>query len=135
MAKIINSKTKEEKELILAYVQTLEHDQGSIVRVPFRDTDQSDELGLKIVQEHEDDIIWADEIHVWWNPASEGSLFDFAQARMAKRFMPEKKIVLANVGDVETTNDKSYTNVVLATHLELTPNSTLDELKEKKELK
>jgi len=123
--------TKHEKEVVLAYAQTLERDHGSIVRVPFRDTDQDDELGLRIIREHEDDIIWADEIHVWWNATSERSLWDFAQTRMARRFMPEKKIHLVNVDEVEATDQKSYTNVVLATHFRLTSDSTLDELKEK----
>ena len=123
--------TEHEKKVILTYAQTLERDHNSVVRVPFRDTDQNDELGLRIIQEHEDDIIWAEEIHVWWNATSEGSLWDFAQTRMAMRFMPEKKVHLVNIDEVDVTDQKSYTNVVLATYLRLTSDSTLDELKEK----
>ena len=66
---------EEEKVEILAYVDGLE-EEGCAVRCPFRDTNQNDEIGLRIVEEHEDDIIWADEIHIVWNPGSEGSLWD-----------------------------------------------------------
>jgi len=116
--------TDPEKEIVLAYVEKKERE-GFIVRCPLRDTNQIDEIGLRIVTEHEiNDIIWADEIHIWWNPTSEGSLWDFAQARMASYFQ-EKKIVLINVDEIEITKDeqgnikKTYTNVLLATHFGL----------------
>src|SRR3989339_836673 len=122
---------EEEKVRILNYVQTLEsleflrHE----VRCPFRDTPQEDEIGLRIVEDHEQDIIWADEIHIWWNPTSEGSLWDLAQARMVRRFMPAKKICLINLDQMNITEHKSYNNVLIATHFGLKPGSTLEELK------
>lgn len=119
--------TPEEKERVLNYVQQLEESDYK-VRCPFRDTPQEDEIGLRIVQDHEDDIVWADEIHVWWNPTSEGSLWDFAQARMAKRFMPQKTIRIIN--KIALTEHKSYTNVVAATHFHLSPSDTLKQLQE-----
>lgn len=118
---------EEEKVEILAYVDRLE-EEGCAVRCPFRDTNQNDEIGLRIVEEHEDDIIWADEIHIVWNPGSEGSLWDVAQARMARHFMPEKKIIVVNAAKVEITTDKTYTNVVLATHFGLSTDDTLNDL-------
>lgn len=124
----VRNRTKEEENRILTYVLKLEQ-QDCIVRCPFRDTDQNDEIGLRITEEHEEDIIWADEIHIIWNPDSQGSLWDFAQARMAKRFMPEKKIILSNIDEIEITKDnkgriiKSYTNVLIATHLGLNKNT------------
>lgn len=108
--------------------------QGHEVRLPYRDTNQIDEIGLRIVEDHEEDIIWADEIHIWWNPNSIGSHWDFAQVRMAKRFMPKKKIILINEAKVEITKDedgnvkKSYTNVLLATHFGLKVGDTGAEL-------
>lgn len=125
----VRNRTGEEDEKIKAYVVELE-EKGHTVREPSRDTDQNDEIGLRITQEHEEDIIWADEVHVWWNPKSKGNLWDMAQARMAKRFMPEKKIVLLNVNSIKVTPEKSYTNVVLATHYGLSVDSTLQDLKE-----
>lgn len=121
----VRNRQKEEEEKVLNYVAKLEAE-GCVVRCPFRDTDQNDEIGLRIVHDHEVDIRWADEIHVIWNPQSQGSLWDVAQARMAQYFMPKKKIILANIEEVEITRDgsdaiiKSYTNVLLATHFRLT---------------
>jgi hypothetical protein len=117
-----------EKNLILKSVTDLEK-AGNEVRCPFRDTNQVDEIGLRIVGDHEDDIIWADEVLVWWNPTSEGSLWDAAQFRMAKRFMPEKRFLIINLDGVQITEEKSYTNVLLATHFKLTPVHTLADLK------
>jgi len=129
--------TDSEKKIVLAYVEKLEKE-GYTVRCPFRDTNQIDEIGLRIVAEHEkNDIIWADEIHIWWNPTSEGSLWDFAQARMASYFQ-EKKIVLINVDEIEITRDeegkikKTYTNVLLATHFGLRAGSSGKDLEKAK---
>lgn len=83
------------KEKIENDVADLEK-QGYKVRYPIRDTDQNDEVGLRITEEHEQDIIWADEVYVWWYPEiSEGGFWDIAQTFTAQIFMPEKKIVWA----------------------------------------
>ena len=105
--------TEDVRRRILEYVATLEA-RGNQVRCPFRDTDQSGD-GLSITVAHEQDILWADEIHVWWTPASEGSLWDVAQARMARYFQPEKRIVIINADAIHPTPEKSYTNVILRT--------------------
>lgn len=136
MAKIyiicsVRKANKEEEGRALSYVEGLEK-KGHEVRYPPRDTNQIDRIGLRIVEEHENDIIWADEIHIIWNPASIGSVWDVGQARMAKRFMPEKKIILVNVSETEITEDKSHTNVVLATHFGLHASSTLTDLEKYK---
>ncbi len=106
---------------------------GHKVKVPFRDTDQDDEIGLRICEEHEKDILYADEIHIFLYPKlSEGWLYDFAYAKMAKQFFPKKKIVLVNINEVKITKKKSYTNVTLATHFGLSLTTTLENLKNKK---
>lgn len=71
---------------ILQRAQELEG-RGYIVRVPFRNTDQKDPVGINITQEHElQDILWADRVIVFWNPLSEGSWYDLAQVRMEQCF-------------------------------------------------
>ncbi|MBI2047614.1 MAG: hypothetical protein HYT27_00595 [Parcubacteria group bacterium] len=124
----VRNATEEEKAKVLEYVEALEKD-GHTVKCPFRDTKQDDETGMRIVEEHEGDIIWADEIHIIWNPDSQGSLWDAAQTRMAMHFMPEKKIVVGNVLEIEITNHKSYINAILMTHYGLDSKSSLDDLK------
>lgn len=121
----------QERKKINVYVAGLEK-AGHQVRLPYRDTDQNDEFGLRIVEEHENDIIWADEIHVWWNPNSYGSYWDMGGARMAQKFMPEKKIILANAGELEVDEGKSYSNVILSMHLGLMVENTHQDLKDAK---
>ncbi len=104
------------------------------MKVPFRDTDQNDEIGLRICEEHEKDILRADEIHIFLYPKlSEGWLYDFACAKMAKQLFPEKKIVLVNINKVKITTKKSYTNVALAAHFGLPLTATLEDLRNKLE--
>jgi len=133
MAKIymicsVRKATNKEKKEIAAYADSLQN-KGHEVVCPITDTNQVDDIGLRIVSEHEAEIIWADEIHIIWNPESERSLFDFAQARMAKRFVPDKKIIVVNLERVELTEHKSYTNVLAATHFGLVATDTLEGLK------
>lgn len=123
----VRKATEKEKRDLTAYAEDLRK-QGHEVLCPITDTNQTDDIGLRIVEEHEKEIVWADEIHIIWNPDSEGSLWNAAQARMAKRFMPEKKIIVVNLAHVEPTDNKSYTNVILATHFGLTPPTTLADL-------
>lgn len=124
----VRNATEEEKAKVLNYVEVLEK-AGHTVRCPFRDTNQDDETGMRIVEEHEGDIIWADEIHIIWNSNSQGSLWDAAQTRMAMHFMPEKKIVVGNVGEINVTDHKSYSNAILMTHFGLSAANTLEDLK------
>jgi hypothetical protein len=133
----VRKATEEEKKVVLDYAEQKEKE-GYTVRCPFRDTNQEDEVGIRIVEEHEDDIIWADEVHAFWKATpegkstSEGSLWDAAQTRMAMRYSPEKKFLMANIRDVGISEQKSYTNVLLATHYGLAGGSTLEDLRNKK---
>lgn len=97
-----------EREKIKKYVASLE-ESGYLVHWPERDTDQNDDIGLCICLDNRAAIAGADEIHVWWNDKSQGSLFDFGMA-----FALEKKIVLANPGDVLPTTHKSFNNVLIS---------------------
>lgn len=108
----VRNRTKSEEKEISAYVADLE-EQGNEVREPARDTVQEDEIGLRITEEHEEDIIWADQVHVWWNPTSEGSLWDVAQTLMAREFMPDKEIIWVNQKPDLSEDINNYQQVVL----------------------
>lgn len=81
---------------------------GHMVHWPLRDTDQNDSVGLRICQDNRQAIEDADEVHIWWNKKSQGSIFDLGMA-----FALRKKIVLVNVGSVRQTPRKSFNNVLL----------------------
>lgn len=97
---------------VLTYVAKLEA-QGYIVHCPLRgDTDQYDVRGLIICLTNTDAIIRADEIHVWFDKESRGTLFDLGEIFVLLRLGFTKKVVLIN--EVEPTNTKSFENVLLA---------------------
>jgi len=99
-----------ERKKIENYVASLEKS-GHRVHWPERDTNQNDGIGLRICRDNRAAIKEADEIHIWWNEKSQGSLFDFGMA-----FAQEKKIILANPNDVLSTTQKSFNNVLLSLH-------------------
>lgn len=100
-------KAGSEIDLVSAYVADLES-QGHVVHYPPRDVDQTDDgVGLRICQHHRDAMEKADEVHVWWNPDSTGSHFDFGMA-----YALHKPVVVVN--SPNRTPNKSYTNILLA---------------------
>ena len=108
--------TEEQKEKTKQYIERLEQ-QGHKVHWPPRDTNQDDPIGLRICTDNAAAIIWADEIHIWWDPNSQGSLFDFGMSFICY-ILGSKKIVLANPDEVKPTEKKSFNNVLLALHKE-----------------
>lgn len=71
----------EEHKKIKSYVEKLESE-GHKVYWPIRDTNQNDNNGIKICRDNLTAIQFADEIHIWFNPTSSGSLFDLGAAFM-----------------------------------------------------
>jgi len=101
----VRNLTREEKFQIQYYIYSLEY-KGNIVHYPLRDTNQNDNIGYNICLENAQAIINADEVHVFWNKDSKGSLFDLGMA-----FITDKKIKLIN--KIEPTEYKSFENVLL----------------------
>lgn len=131
----VRNAPQEETDRIIGYAEMLEAE-GNEVRCPPRDTHQEDDIGLRIVEEHEGDIVWADEAHCILNPTSEGSRIDAMQMRMAGRLIRGKRFRIVNLNEVSPTFGedgrliKSYHNVLIATHLGLCAGVTADEFLE-----
>ncbi len=100
--------TETERVQIAEYVAALEAE-GRQVHWPVRDTDQSDPVGLRICETNRAKIEEAGAVHVWYNDASQGSIFDFGMV-----FALRKKLVIANSWAVVRTPHKSFGNVLLA---------------------
>ena len=97
-----------EEKFLHDYLSRLE-EAGHKVHYPPRDTDQDDNVGLRICSDNRAAIMDSDEIHIYYNPHSEGSKFDFGMV-----FMADKPLKLINREDVEMTTHKSFQNVLLA---------------------
>lgn len=95
----VRNATPEYKQKLEDYVKKLEDD-GNEVHLPHRDTNQ-DARGIDICTENMEAIIWADEVHIFYNPESQGSHFDMGVA-----FALNKPIKV--VESVPLTEGKSY---------------------------
>jgi hypothetical protein len=98
--------TKEEDTFLQGYISSLE-EKGHKVHYPPRDTNQDDPIGLDICSENRAAIRESDEVHIYYNPESSGSGFDFGMV-----FMVEKPIKLINKKEIERTPHKSFQNVL-----------------------
>ena len=98
--------TVEEENLIGDYVRTLEL--GAEVYCPIWDTDQNDAIGNRICEDNRAAIEAADEVHVWYNPASQGTLFDVGMAWALR-----KPLIIINRYDLTLTPEKSFVNFLL----------------------
>ncbi|MCD6471005.1 hypothetical protein J7K86_00520 [bacterium] len=105
---------KETLKKISAYVKKLEK-KGFEVHWPLRDTKQDDPTGgLQICLTNSQALVAADEVHIWYDPHSQGSVFDLGVYFGALACGKKKKFVLANANDVKATKGKSFTNVILS---------------------
>jgi len=77
------------------------------VHWPPRDTDQDDSIGLRICRDNRDAIEAADVVHVVWDGASQGVLFDLGMA-----FALNKVVIPIELPG--TTQGKSFQNMVRA---------------------
>lgn len=106
----VRNATEGETSKLENYVASREKT-GDVVHWPARDTNQNDKVGLRICTDNRRAIFEADEVHIWFNPASQGTLFDIGIA-----FALEKKIRLINSEMIAPTEGKSFANVLLALH-------------------
>lgn len=103
-------------DAIATYVAQKEKE-GHEVYWPKRDTPQDgDPIGLRICRDNGSAIYHADEIHIFWDRESAGSLFDLGMLFMLKEIMGEKKkVVLVNADQVPpVASGKDFVNVLYA---------------------
>jgi len=98
----VRSATEEYKKKLEDYVTNLEKTYK--VHLPHRDTDQS-ASGYNICAQNKKAILDADEVHVFYNPDSQGTHFDLGVA-----FAYEKKIKV--VENIEYGPGKSYARMI-----------------------
>lgn len=103
----VRNMTNKESKYLQDYIFNLEN-KGYKVHYPPRDINQDDSIGLNICLENKTAIQIADEVHIFWNPDSSGSGFDFGMT-----FMIEKPIKLINKDKISKTPYKSFQNVLL----------------------
>ena len=93
------------------YVRTLER-AGHTVHWPPRDNDQSDPVGTRICSQMRRAMKDAHEVHIWYDPESQGTLFDIGML-FAFLLESDKKVIIINRDQVKVTSHKSFQNVLL----------------------
>lgn len=102
----VRNATDEQNNKMNKYITALEVN-GDEVYYPTRDTNQRDNIGFGICSDNKMAIFNADEIHIFWDKDSKGSLFDLGMA-----FAFEKPLKIVNFDDLEFTTTKSFTNMI-----------------------
>lgn len=97
--------SEEWQDGLLSYAHMLER-QGHKVHLPFRDTEQIDETGFDICQDHARAMRDADEVHIAYDGTAEW-LFDLGMA-----FILNKPIQPVTGYFPNVSRDKSYPNMV-----------------------
>ena len=100
--------SEEQSKFADEYVKALE-DEGHEVHYPPRDADQSDGVGLGIIDTHRKAMISCNEVHVFYDKDSLGSHFDLGMAWMLQAIKP---LVIKYVVKPEYTKHKSFANVL-----------------------
>ena len=86
-------------------------ERGYMVYWPLEDTDQKDKVGLRICMDNREAIFEADEVHIWFDSNSIGSIFDLGMVFAFLRENP-KKVFIINKSNFFTTPDKSFNNIM-----------------------
>jgi hypothetical protein len=94
---------------IAEYVRQQENVEGNTVHWPARDTLQTgDPIGTRIIGDNFFAMSISQEVHVWYDITSQGSLFDLGMA-----WAMGKLIRLANRNEIPQTTEKSFSNFLL----------------------
>jgi len=102
----VRNATGYQKQEMASYIENLES-KGIDVYYPARDTNQVDDTGYRICKDNLNAIREANEVHIFWDKDSSGSLFDLGMA-----FALNKPIFIANGCDVKLTDGKSFANMI-----------------------
>jgi nucleoside 2-deoxyribosyltransferase len=104
----VRKTTKEQRNNMNTYISKLEEN-GNTVFYPTRDNvhESTDKIGYTICETNRDAVVQADEIHIFYDHNSKGSLFDLGMA-----FAVGKPLKIVNFEDCISTHGKSFVNMM-----------------------
>lgn len=103
----VRNANEDQKKFMQEHIDKLER-AGLKVYYPARDTDQVDSIGFRICTDNMEAIANSKEIHIFWDPESQGSLFDLGMA-----FGMVKPLYIVNGDGITPTSGKSFSNMIL----------------------
>lgn len=104
----VRNATWEQLAAMATWINRAEALEGHKVYYPARDTDQNDPIGYRICADNRHALENADRVAVFFDKESQGSLFDLGMA-----FALRKPIEIVNKSEIEPTEGKSFTNMLL----------------------
>ena len=101
-------------DMLFKYVKGLE-DLGHTVHLPPRDTNQIDDTGFNICTDNFEAILNSDEVHIFYNPDSQGTHFDLGMVFAIVALYPilETKIKIVPIELPEFKPGKNFPNMIL----------------------
>ncbi len=106
----VRNASDDKQRLVASYVEKLESE-GHVVHYPPRDVRQTDDgVGYAICFAHREAMVGCDEVHIFWDDESRGSLFDFGMAFMLRRL---QGFPIRIVNAVKEDSHKSFKNVAM----------------------
>lgn len=103
----IRNATLDQKQRMAQYIYNLEN-MGNKVYYPARDTNQVDPTGgWNICTANKNAIEESDEVHIFWDDSSIGSIFDLGMS-----FAFGKRLCVVNPENINIDNKKSFHNVI-----------------------
>ena len=103
----VRNASENQKAFMMDYIAKLESE-GNKVHYPARDTNQVDPTGgWQICTDNSNAIKNADEVHIFWDDTSTGTLFDLGVA-----FASGKPLAVINSEDINISNTKSFHNLI-----------------------
>jgi len=109
----VRNATEEQKEKMKQYIKQLE-DKNIQVFYPARDNpyEDTDRIGYQICITNFENYIESDEIHIFWDKNSSGTLFDLGGIFMMNMLTERKPFAVVNIENLEITPHKSFANVI-----------------------
>lgn len=103
----VRDANESQKNKMNQYIEQIEA-QGNKIYYPARDTNQNDNIGFRICCDNRKAIVEADEVHIFYDKTSQGSLFDLGMA-----FALNRNLTIVNIDEIEVTPYKSFGNMII----------------------
>ena len=103
----VRNATEEQMNALTSYMIKMKL-AGKKVYYPALDTDQNDNIGFRICTDNANAIALSEEVHIFYDPQSQGSLFDLGVA-----FGLAKPLKIINIDSLEKTEGKSFANMIM----------------------
>jgi|GEM_PF-2298461 len=106
----VRNASRVDEEALKEYKQKLLNKDYDVYIPNFDTKQEGDPIGLRICSDNAEAMLKSDEIHVFYNPESQGVHYDIGQYNMMCKLGVKKPIVFVNSNDFEIKDHKDFSN-------------------------